>query len=70
LLLCEDKVHVRHKASKTFVSLDIERSGPWPPPGQQGSFISNGGWATMPGNDEANSAVAEACATMLGSLTK
>jgi hypothetical protein len=37
---------------------------------QQGSFIEKGGWATMPGGEPANAAVAEACATMLGSLQK
>ena len=35
---------------------------------QQGSFIEKGGWATMPGNERANSSVAEACATMLSNL--
>lgn len=35
---------------------------------QQGSFIEKGGWATLPGNDNANSAVARACAEMLNSL--
>jgi hypothetical protein len=35
---------------------------------QQGSFIEKGGWATLPGSDAANSAVAQACATMLGNL--
>jgi len=34
----------------------------------QGSFVEKGGWATSPGSDEANSAVAQACATMLGNL--
>jgi hypothetical protein len=34
----------------------------------QGSFVENGGWATPPGTDKANSAVAKACATMLGNL--
>jgi len=28
------------------------------------------GWATMPGGDPANSAVAQACAATLGSLDK
>jgi len=37
---------------------------------QQGSFIEKGGWATMPGGEPANSAVAESCATALGSLDK
>jgi len=35
---------------------------------QQGSFVEKGGWATLPGSDPANSAVAEACAKLLGSL--
>jgi hypothetical protein len=35
---------------------------------QQGSFIEKGGWATLPGNDMANSSVAQACANMLSSL--
>jgi hypothetical protein len=37
---------------------------------QQGSFIEKGGWATMPGGESANEAVAQACATMLSSLQK
>jgi hypothetical protein len=37
---------------------------------QQGSFVEKGGWATMPGGETANSAVAESCATALGSLDK
>jgi hypothetical protein len=32
------------------------------------SFVEKGGWATSPGTDKANSAVAQACATMLGNL--
>jgi hypothetical protein len=35
---------------------------------QQSSFIEKGGWATLPGSDTANSAVAQACATMLSNL--
>ena len=35
---------------------------------QQGSFIEKGGWATLPGSDGANSAVARACAEMLSNL--
>jgi len=34
----------------------------------QGSFVEKGGWATTPGSDKTNSAVAQACATMLGNL--
>jgi hypothetical protein len=35
---------------------------------QQGSFVEKGGWATLPGSDSANSAVARACAEMLTSV--
>ena len=34
----------------------------------QGDFVEKGGWATSPGSDKANSALAKACATMLGNL--
>ena len=34
----------------------------------QGSFVEKGGWATPPGGDKANSAVAQACANLLGNL--
>lgn len=36
----------------------------------QGSFIARGGWATTIGNNEPNSAVADACANMLASIAK
>ena len=35
----------------------------------QRSFIEKGGWATMPGSDTPNSAVANACAEQLGKVT-
>jgi hypothetical protein len=34
---------------------------------EQGRFVEKGGWATMPGSTEPNSAVARACAETLGS---
>jgi hypothetical protein len=34
----------------------------------RGTFVEKGGWATMPGAASPNSAVAQACAEMLGSL--
>jgi hypothetical protein len=34
----------------------------------RGTFIENGGWAIMPGNEKADSAVAKACAETLGTL--
>ena len=33
----------------------------------QSKFVEKGGWATMPGSTEPNSAVAKACAESLGS---
>jgi hypothetical protein len=35
----------------------------------QASFIEKGGWATTPGSDKPNSAVAGACAQILGKVT-
>jgi len=37
---------------------------------EKGSYVSQGGWATMPGNNEPNSGVAQACAEMLSALAK
>ena len=37
---------------------------------EKGTYVSQGGWATMPGNNEPNSAVAQACAEMLGNVVK
>ena len=33
---------------------------------EKGTYVRDGGWATMPGNVEPNSAVAQACAELLG----
>ena len=37
---------------------------------EKGTYVSQGGWATLPGNNEPNSGVAQACAEMLGNLAK
>jgi len=37
---------------------------------EKGTFVSQGGWATLPGSSEPNSAVAQACAEMLGNVAK
>jgi len=37
---------------------------------EKGTYVSQGGWATMPGNEEPNSAVAQACAEMLSTAAK
>ena len=60
--ICVDKF--QHSADAASNMTELKKVSSW----QQGSFISKGGWATLPGADAANSAVADACATMLGSL--
>jgi hypothetical protein len=60
--ICVDKF--QHSADVASNMTELKKVSSW----QQGSFISKGGWATLPGSDSANSAVADACATMLGSL--
>ncbi len=62
--ICVDKF--QRSAEFTANLTELKKTTSW----QQGSFISKGGWATMPGGDSANSAVADACATMLGNLNK
>jgi hypothetical protein len=37
---------------------------------EKGTYVSAGGWATLPGNAEPNSAVAQACAEMLSNVAK
>jgi hypothetical protein len=36
----------------------------------KGAYVSQGGWATLPGSDEPTSGVAQACAEMLSNLAK
>lgn len=37
---------------------------------EKGNYVSQGGWATLPGNKEPYRGVAEACADLLGVLAK
>jgi hypothetical protein len=60
--ICVDKFQHSPEAATNLV--ELRKVSSW----QQGNFITKGGWATMPGGTEANSAVAEACATMLSTL--
>jgi hypothetical protein len=62
--ICVDKF--QHSADAAANLTEFKKVNSW----QQGSFIEKGGWATMPGGDPANSAVAQACAAVLGSLAK
>jgi hypothetical protein len=62
--VCVDKF--QRSAEATANLAELNKVSSW----QQGSFIEKGGWATMPGGDSSNAAVAQACATMLSSLQK
>jgi hypothetical protein len=60
--ICVDKFQHSADAVNNFVELKKVSTY------MQGSFVEKGGWATSPGSDKANSAVAQACATLLGNL--
>jgi pimeloyl-ACP methyl ester carboxylesterase len=60
--ICVDKF--QHSADATNNFIELKKVSTY----MQGSFVEKGGWATSPGSDKANSAVAQACATMLGNL--
>jgi hypothetical protein len=62
--ICVDKF--QHSADAASSLIELNKVNSW----QQGSFIEKGGWATMPGGEPANAAVAQACATMLSSLQR
>jgi hypothetical protein len=60
--ICVDKFQRSADAGTNMVELKKISSY------QQGSFVEKGGWATLPGSDRADSAVASACANMLSNL--
>lgn len=60
--ICVDKF--QHEVNAATTLTELKKVSSW----EQGSFVAKGGWATLPGSDPANSAVAEACARLLGSL--
>jgi hypothetical protein len=60
--ICVDKF--QHAAGAVANLAELRKVSSW----QQGSFVEKGGWATLPGSDSANSAVAQACAKMLDNL--
>jgi len=60
--ICVDKF--QHSADATNNFVEFKKVSTY----MQSSFVEKGGWATSPGSDKANSAVAQACATMLGNL--
>jgi hypothetical protein len=60
--ICVDNFQRSAEAAANLI--ELKKVSVW----RQGTFISQGGWATMPGSDTANSAVAESCATMLSGV--
>jgi hypothetical protein len=60
--ICADKF--QHASDAAANLTELKKVSSW----QQGSFVEKGGWATLPGSDPANSAVAQACANLLTGL--
>ncbi len=60
--ICVEKF--QHQADATAKLIEFNKVSSW----NRRSVIEKGGWATMPGTDTPNSAVATACAERLGSL--
>jgi len=61
--ICADKFQNAADASKNKIALLKINSS------EQASFIAQGGWAKFPGNNTSNNtAVADACAKMIGAL--
>jgi len=58
--ICVDKFRETTNSPENLV--ELRRISSW----QQGAFIEKGGWATMPGSAAPDSAVARACAELLG----
>jgi hypothetical protein len=59
---CVDKF--QHDADAKTNLTELMKISSW----QQGSFVQKGGWATLPGADSGNSALAQACANLLTNL--
>ncbi|MFL5268752.1 MAG: hypothetical protein ACJ8AH_19535 [Stellaceae bacterium] len=60
--ICVEKF--QHQADASGKLIEFNKVSSW----NRRSVIEKGGWATMPGTDTPNSAVASACAERLGSL--
>ena len=61
--ICVEKFE--HQTDAAAKLIEFKKATSW----DQRSLIEKGGWATMPGTDKSNSAVATACAEKLGSST-
>ena len=63
--ICVDKFRHAQNADDNLGKLNAI-SYSW----EKGTYVSQGGWATLPGNAEPNSAVAQACAEVLSTAAK
>lgn len=63
--ICVDKFRAANNAGENLGKLKAI-SYSW----EKGTYVSQGGWATMPGNPEPNQGVAQACAELLNTLAK
>ena len=63
--ICVDKFRHAQNADENLGKLNAINYS-W----EKGTYVSAGGWATMPGNVEPNSAVAQACAEVLSTAAK
>lgn len=63
--ICVDKFRLASNAAENLGKLNAI-SYSW----EKGTYVSKGGWATLPGSDEPNSGVAQACAELLTTLAK
>lgn len=63
--ICADKFRHAKNADENLGKLKAI-SYSW----EKGTYVSKGGWATLPGNDEPNQGVAQACAEMLTAIAK
>jgi hypothetical protein len=63
--ICVDKFRLAKNADDNLGKLNAINYS-W----EKGTYVSAGGWATLPGNSEPNSAVAQACAEMLSTAAK
>jgi hypothetical protein len=63
--ICVDKFRHAKNADENLAKLNAI-SYSW----EKGTYVTQGGWATLPGSEAPNSGVAQACAEMLSTLAK
>lgn len=63
--ICVDKFRTANNATENLGKLNAIGYS-W----EKGTYVSQGGWATLPGSKEPHSGVAQACAEMLTNLAK